>query len=100
MQARNKSTGAVYEATTDSNGIYALRLPAGEYAVGISDGSGNAVATNLTVEACASSSLVRDGSGLTKEEIINYERSGSYWMREAEGQTRLVVRQDKLGRTY
>ena len=80
MQARNKSTGAVYEATTDSNGIYALRLPAGEYAVGISDGSGNAVATNLTVEACASSSLVRDGSGLTKEEIINYERSGSYWM--------------------
>jgi len=80
VQARNKSTGAVVEATTDDNGIYALRLPAGEYAVGFSDGSGNAVATNLTVEACVSTGLVRNDSGKTEEEIIDLERNSSYYV--------------------
>ena len=81
VQARNKSTGAVVdEATTDANGIYALRLPAGEYAVGFSDGSGNAVATNLTVEACVPTRLARNDSGKTEEEIIDLERNSMYYV--------------------
>ena len=52
VTAVNRTSGARITATSDDKGIYALFLPAGEYSIGMSDGSGSAVATNLTVVTC------------------------------------------------
>ena len=52
VTAVNRASGNRLTATSDDKGIYALFLPAGEYSIGMSDGSGSAVATNLTVVTC------------------------------------------------
>ena len=71
VTAVNRTSGARITATTDSNGIYALFLPAGDYSIGTGNGSGNAAATNLTVAACVSTSL-NNGT-------MENEASGSYY---------------------
>lgn len=71
VTAVNRASGARISATTDAKGIYALRVPAGEYLVGTGNGSGYVVSTNLTVEACESTQLVRD--------TMEQEASGSYY---------------------
>ena len=72
VTAVNRASGARFTATTDANGIYALMVPAGAYAVGASNGSGSAVATNLTVEACESTTLARTS--------MEQEASGAYYV--------------------
>ena len=67
VTAKDTSSGDTYSTQT-TNGIYALSLPAGTYAIGAEDGAGLAVATNLTVTACVdtqhfSSGAYTPGSG-------------------------------------
>ena len=61
VTARNMSSGATYSVAT-TNGIYALHLPAGTYAIGAEDGVGLAAATNLTVAANVDTSVVEGGA--------------------------------------
>ena len=70
VMAVNRSTGTTVTTVT-TNGIYALLLPPGTYAIGAADGSGNVASTNLTVEACESTRLARD--------TMEQEASGSYY---------------------
>lgn len=54
------TSGDATTAITDENGIYALKLAAGNYVVGLDDGAGNAAVTNLTVATCVSLRTVDD----------------------------------------
>lgn len=58
--AKNKSSGETYSVVT-TNGIYALHLPAGTYAIGAEDGVGLVAATNLTVVACVDTKVFTGG---------------------------------------
>lgn len=58
--AKNKSSGETYSVVT-TNGIYALHLPAGNYAIGAENGSGMAAVTNMTVVACVDAEVFTGG---------------------------------------
>ena len=70
VTAVSKSTGATV-TTAVTNGIYALLLPPGTYAIGAGDASGNVASTNLTVEACEPTQLARS--------TMEQEASGAYY---------------------
>ena len=71
VTALNRTSRERITATTDDNGIYALFLPAGQYSIGMGDGSGSAVATNLNVAACVSTGFIR--GDLYKESVGSYD---------------------------
>jgi hypothetical protein len=71
LTAVNRSSGSRVTATTDDKGIYAFKLLAGEYAIGIKDNAGRAAGTNLTVEACESTEFVND--------TMENEKAGYYY---------------------
>ena len=71
VTALNRTSRECITATTDANGIYALFLPAGQYSIGMGDGSGSAVATNLTVAACVSTGFIR--GDMYKESVGSYD---------------------------
>ena len=72
VTAVDRVGGGRFTATTDDKGIYAFKLPAGSYGIGMSDGSGQAVATNLSVAACESTALVTG--------TMEQEASGVYYV--------------------
>ena len=71
VTAVNRTSNARITATTDAKGIYALYLPAGDYSIGMSDGSGSAAATTLTVAECVSTGFIR--GDMTKEANGTYD---------------------------
>ena len=62
VTALNETTKATYTATTDSNGIYALLVPAASYAVSAAKDNCEAY-TNLTVNACSSAQMKFNADG-------------------------------------
>ncbi len=71
VTAVNRTSRERITATTDDKGIYALFLPAGQYSIGMGDGSGSAVATNLNVAACVSTGFIR--GDMYKESVGSYD---------------------------